>query len=358
MLKKMFQWGVICLFLFVLVFLFCSLNKAYIKEIPNRLKLYLWPTVTLEQIIASHPEVRIQDKKENIITVPYGELDHYAALFKKIEGVSYVSKITVKPQFSLEAYALENVKQIKQYLHGDFGSIMLRGSKQVIPMKEQIKMMLPFSLFYLIGSLLLSIIAGIVLSVIAAINKRAGKCLDGLHVIFLSVPDFALITIIQLLAIYLTRWIVLDNRLVLLYQVGSEKPVLIPLLTISLIPTVLIYGILRMAIQRELAKNYIMTASAIGLSFSHIIVKHVLRNVWEDLLTILPKATTMAISSLVITEVICNITGVGGYMFNSGIIISNALPFTTLVLIVITIGLNGIYALARRVLIPSTKEVA
>ncbi|MCY9666486.1 ABC transporter permease subunit [Paenibacillus alginolyticus] len=356
MTKKTLQWTAIIIFLFVSAFFFCTPNKGYITKMPKLVKLYIWPTVTLEQLIAPYPEVRIKDKANNIVSVPFGRENEFVAMFKKTQGVSQALPVQVKPQFSLEAYMLENGKLISQYLQGDFGSVRFNNSRVEKLITEQIKLMFPHSLLYIISALGLSVVLGITLSVIAALSSPAGRVLDGLQVIFLSIPDFALITLLQVLTITASK--IWSHPLLQLYQLGSEKPIIIPLLTVSLLPTTLLYGTLRMAVERELSQNYIRTASAIGLSLLQIVMKHVLRNVWEDLLAALPKATTMAVASMVIAEVICNIMGVGGYMFYPDLTVQNAMPFTIMILIIVTLLLNGIYALLRKLLIPVVKEVA
>jgi hypothetical protein len=71
LLLKLFATG-ICLMLVIIMV--SNINKGYISQVPDELKLYLWPTVSLEEMIEQYPQVRISNKQKNIVRVPYGQV--------------------------------------------------------------------------------------------------------------------------------------------------------------------------------------------------------------------------------------------------------------------------------------------
>jgi oligopeptide transport system permease protein len=91
-----------------------------------------------------------------------------------------------------------------------------------------------------------------------------GRLLDLVHALLSGLPDFLLIILIQLVSIYLTR--LTGSNVILVAHYGDNIPFTIPFLTIALIPGVLIYGTLRLAIEREMTQDYITTALTKGLS--------------------------------------------------------------------------------------------
>jgi oligopeptide transport system permease protein len=338
------------------IILVSNINKGYVSLVPDELKLYLWPTVTLEQMVAPYPDVKIRSDKDNIIRVPFGKLDEYYRKLKSTQGISHVNKITMVPGFLPRAYFYEIRQQLMNYWNGDFGMIRYRGASKSESIVDQLPILVPRTLSYLLPGIFFAILIGLIMPILASLQRTIGRFLDAMHGLLLSIPDFVLIILIQVSAIYLSKFS--DKRLILVVQLGKEIPFLIPFLTIALVPGVLIYGTLRLAIQRELSENYVRTAFAKGLSLSRILVFHVLRNIMPDFFTILPRATTMAIASMVIAEVVCNIIGIGGYVLNPDIQNIGSLPFTSILLVLFALAFHGLFALIRKWLVVRSKEVA
>ena len=120
----------------------------------------------------------------------------------------------------------------------------------------------------------------------------------------------------------------------------------------------LIFGALRIAVAREWEEGYIKTAYAKGLSRTTVILWHMLRNTMADLLSVLPKAVSVAITSMVVAEVMCGIFGLGGYAINSSIYRVTSLPTTCAILAVFAIVCHLVIAVLRKRLVVDTKEGA
>ena len=89
--------------------------------------------------------------------------------------------------------------------------------------------MLTRSFSYLLPGLLLGVVAGYLLAVTAVLRSKAGEVLDNLHAVLLSLPDFFIITLLQLLAILLVK--IEGHKVLTIMQFGGDVPFAIPLLS-------------------------------------------------------------------------------------------------------------------------------
>jgi oligopeptide transport system permease protein len=337
------------------IFFLSNFNQAFINQSPDLLKVYYLSVTNLDKIQEKVPEITIQNAKEGIVAVPYGQTVKYSNLIRSVPGVAKVGFIAIKPTLSMKKYTFVLKQQFTSYIHGDFGNVRNNAINKVIPFSDQLKIMIPRTLSYLLPALLLAILLGLITSLVASMKKAWGKMLDTIHLFMIGLPDFIVIVIIQFIAIYASKFT--DKRLVLIVQLGNEVPFLIPFLSIAVVPGVLIYGTMRIAIERELKQAYVTTAYSKGLNIYRVLLRHVLRNVLEDLLTVLPKATTVALASMVVAEVICNIIGLGGFVIHPFYEDVSAMPLTCMLLAVFAMGFHGLYALLRKLLVVHTKEV-
>lgn len=354
--KIAFKWTLLGILTIVGIFFLSNISKAFINQAPDKLRLLISPSLDWETVTSRLPGSAVLDPKAGIIRVPYGRTYDYTLKAVKVQGVYRVTPVPMTPTISWSHYWFTVKDQAGSYLHGDLGKILNTANFKEIPITEELKRMLERTASYFVPGLLLAIAAGVSFAFIASQWRRFGKLLDWIHALFVGLPDFFLIVIIQLIAIYISKFT--DKRLILIVQVGQEVPFLIPFLTIALIPSVMIYGTMRLAIQRELGQDYVVTARAKGLSRREVLLSHVLRNVLEDLLTVLPKATTIAIASMAVAEAICNILGLGGYVVNPTFQNVSSMPLTCVILALIAISFHGLYALLHKRFIVRTREVA
>jgi oligopeptide transport system permease protein len=338
------------------IFFLSNVSKAFINQDPELIKVFHLTDVKLSAVTARFPETSIVDEKNNIVRVPYGKTAEYAEKLAKVPGILKISPVAIQPAISWKNYWFSIKDQWQHDLHGDFGKIRLTSNNQDLPFFKSLLDMLKHTCTYLFPGLLLAIALSVFLSLIAALWRWAGKLLDGIHVLLVGLPDFFLIVLIQLAAIYLSKFT--DKRLVLIVQIGNQIPFLIPFLTIALVPGVLIYGTMRIAIQREMTQDYVVTAYAKGLSKTRVLLVHVFRNVLEDLLTVLPKATTIALASMAVAEIICNIFGLGGCLVNPKYQSINSMPLACMALALFAVGFHALYAVLRKSFVVHTHEAA
>lgn len=353
--KTFIKWGLLVLLTLVGIFFLGNLNKAFIRQAPDLLQIGTGDQPTMEYVSLLLPGSAVVSEEDKILKVPYADVDDYAAKAKKIQGVWYARGVPLeKPEISFKSYWYSAKDQFHGYLKGDFGNIRGPTGTWEIPIGDAVKDMFGRSFSYLIPGLLLAVFLALFLSLLASLSRRTGKLMDSIHTLLLGLPDFVLVTTLTILAIFTYKSI--GVRLFNVAAVGDIVPFYLPFFTIALIPGVLIYGTLRLAIQRELGQDYVVTAKAKGLSLREVLISHVLRNVTDDLLTIMPKATNLALGSMVVAEAYCDILGLGGIIVSPKLFGVSAMPVSCLVLAVISIIFHTVYVLLRKRFVVRIRE--
>ena len=122
----------------------------------------------------------------------------------------------------------------------------------------------------------------------------------------LSLPDVFIVLCGMLLNIYIANNEVLN-------QVADFKQLrgfMIPLLCLSIIPTVYISRVTFIVIQEEIKKEYISAAKAKGVSKFNIFIKHMLQSVVFKVIDSIPTLMTIIISNLIIVEYLFDYKGI------------------------------------------------
>lgn len=315
------------------------------KTDTSRLYVYTYPgRAALTEVVARVPGTRIIDASSGLVEVPAGQAVKYRKEFLLKDGVRTVLGVTEPPKVSFKWYKEAVERQLKEFADGNFGAVYMRTGKAV-PIGQYLRLMLETSMKYYLPGLLAGVAAGYTGAYLAARLPRAGRVMDGVHGVLLGIPDFFLVVLLQVLGIYLVRWT--DDQVFKILQYNSGTPFLIPFVTIAVFPALLVYGTLRLAIEREWKESYILTAYAKGLSYPAVIRKHILRNTREDVLAVLPKAVTASLAGMVIAEGLCQIIGIGGYYINPKFAGYSSLTATCIVLGGIALVLQLIIHLLR-----------
>lgn len=340
------------------IFLFSHLGFALKPTIADDQIRVVADASVLHSIPAKHPEtVVIKDGSRinpGILQVPPGKRDEYIGILYKEFGIKDTMVVESKPSFSLKSYGSALKASLDQLAQGNLGNLYsMRGME--IPLTDKLGELLPKTLRYLLPALAFAVAAGTGCALVASFHPRLGKAFDGAHAILMALPDFVVVCLLQMLCIFLAG--LLDRPVYLIIEFNGRTPFLIPFATIALVPGALIYGTLRVAVRREWAEDYIVTARSKGLTRRSVILRHVLRNVAEDLFAVLPKATGLAVAGMVMVEVLCQIFGMGGIVWNPRYYAGNSLVSICLILGLLTLALNLIYALLKKLLRVGTREV-
>lgn len=341
------------------IILLSNLSSAF-RSTPDldHLYIYTYPDrATLQEVVHTVSNTRVADAASGLVEVPEGQAVKYRGIFILKFGVRAAMYVTSPPHFSPAAYKDAVFSQLSGYARGDFGVIAMSSSGKKVYTKtlgEYLGLMLKTSMKYYLPGLLAGVAAGYLLAVLAAVSALPGRLLDGIHAVLIGIPDFFVVVLLQLLGIYLVKWT--GDQVFKILQYNTGTPYLIPFVTISLFPALLVYGTLRQAVRREWGENYILTAYAKGVPYKRIITKHILRNTREDVLAVLPKAVTVSMAGMAIAEGLCQIIGIGGYYINPKIGQVTSLPATCIVLGGIALILQFIIYLLRQWLTVRPKE--
>ncbi|KEO82316.1 hypothetical protein [Tumebacillus flagellatus] len=351
----------ICLSIFAGIFLVANVDKGIQREALDQVQVELshqaaLDGLKLDAVLQSVPGTSTAGP--NLVNVPFGRVQDFITLLKANPYIVQARPVLVSPpKFTFRAYVYGLNQQVSQYLGGDLGTLTYKSTPtRAYPISELLPDMISRSLSYLIPGFLLSVVLGYGLAVLSAWKPRFGLVMDRGHALLLALPDFLVVVLFQFGAILLAK--LAGHNVVLIMQFAGKTPLLIPLLTVSIMPALLLYGTLRIAVDREWQAAYIKTAYSKGLTSTATLLRHILRNTTADVLAVLPRAVTVCITALVMSEVMCGIFGLGGYALTPKMLLVTSLPTTCGILAAFALLAHGILHLLQRMLIVSTKEGA
>jgi len=167
---------------------------------------------------------------------------------------------------------------------------------------------LSFQLFA--AALLLGVVLGLLLGGLVLGSRGARAFSVGLSVLGVSVPDFLLILLGQLLTIWSYRTFGVRLWSVLGVQ-GGERGWLLPLLALSIIPMAYTARLISTALDEAMRQEYIRTARAKGVPEVLVVLKHAMRNALPRALNGMPAMLNVTLSSQLVVEVLTNHYGIG-----------------------------------------------
>ncbi|MFD2170270.1 ABC transporter permease subunit [Tumebacillus lipolyticus] len=322
----------------------------------EEVQVVLLPGGKLQSVVESFPGAVIVDESAGILKFPPETLKAMSSQLNRHKQVQAVLPVVTTPSFDFKNYAEALKNQANSYLDGDFGAIGYFSRPQPVPISSSLDDMIKRSLSYLVPGLFLGIIFGFAAALIAVAKPKVGKVLDVGHGFLMSLPDFFVVVLLQFLAIAINK--MAGSPVIIIMQFVKQTPFLIPMLAIAILPAALVYGTLRIAFEREWDEGYIKTAYSKGLSRPRVIFAHIMRNTMEDFLTIIPRAVSVALTSLVVVEVMAGIFGLGGYAVNKSIAYVTSLATTCAILAGFALIVQGLFAYLRSRVIVNTKEGA
>ncbi len=192
--------------------------------------------------------------------------------------------------------------------HGDFG----RSYQTREPITDIIKRGLPNTAALAVPALIVSLVVGVPLGVLAAVN--ANKWIDRVAMsaamVGVAVPSFVLGPVLVL-------WLAVQRGLlpVIGFSVGEGRIApqyfLLPTLVLASRSSALIARLTRSAMLDVLGQDYIRTARAKGLSPATVLFKHALKNAFPPILTAAGTTFGYLLSGSFIVETFFTIPGIG-----------------------------------------------
>lgn len=198
----------------------------------------------------------------------------------------------------------------KGLFKGDLGtSIKYRPE---VPVTEIIKEKVPYSVAFGIGSMIISLVAGLTLGVTMARskNKLWDKIGTGYIVFINAVPAAIYYLFLQL---YLTDLL----KLPILFNPDNPTTWILPLISMSLGSTAGYAMWMRRYMVDELNKDYIRLARAKGMTNTEIMFKHVMRNAFVPMAQYLPASLLLTIVGSLYIESLYSIPGMGGLLIDA-----------------------------------------
>ena len=218
-------------------------------------------------------------------------------------------------------------------LEGDLGISM----HNFRPVSEDLKERIPASLELASFSLMMAVPVGIMLGILSA--TRAGGLIDSLARLFailgVSMPVFWVGLLLQLIFYGSLDWLpsggrmsvgimrpenltgmyVIDSLLTFNWEalVDALKHLLLPALTLALGNIAFLTRITRATVLEELFQDYVRTARSKGLKERQVLGKHVLKNSFIPILTVIGLQMGALIGWVFIVEVIFSWPGIGRY---------------------------------------------
>jgi peptide/nickel transport system permease protein len=231
-------------------------------------------------------------------------------------------------------------KYVVHLLTWDFGRSFATGHL----ITDDIKWRLPYTVFLLGGTAIVSMVIGILLGVVAA-HKR-GSRLDDANVIvaltFYSLPVFWMGMMFLLIFSKDLKWFPLGSAFPITWLVNPPAPAfsfnvlglniaiptvgeiveraryaVLPFATLTLFQ----YGgwllLARATMLETLSEDYILTAKAKGVKTRTVLLKHALKNASLPLITNAALTFGFIVSGAIITETVYNWPGMGRWIFDA-----------------------------------------
>jgi oligopeptide transport system permease protein len=224
---------------------------------------------------------------------------------------------------------------LKNTLSGNLGTSNI--VRRYVPITQVIGPKIPYSVFFGLGAIGISLAAGIPLGMLMARFK--GRSLDNLgsaYVVFVrAVPAAVCFIFLQLYGSSLFK-------VPMLFDLLRPSSWILPALCMALGPTANYAMWMRRYMVDELNKDYIKLARAKGLKNSAVMSRHVLRNAFVPMAQLLPASILLTITGSIYVESLFSIPGMGGLLVMAIQRQDNTLV-QALVLIFSCVGILGLF---------------
>lgn len=214
---------------------------------------------------------------------------------------------------SLKQYMLNIVEVSTSLVHSESMTIT-NESNNSYPMFPAFWEPYFYSVSIFLSAFLLSILMGIFLAYLTHLLPsgwstfilRATNLLE-------STPDIFILIVIQYSVIFILK----ETGVLLFPIVGSqEKVYFVPIVTLSILPTIMLFRIIYLLVSDEYGKPYVDLIKSRGMSKHSIFFIHVLRNISFSLLNHSKSIILFLLSSLIVFERLFNIYGITHFILS------------------------------------------
>lgn len=159
-----------------------------------------------------------------------------------------------------------------------------------------------------------SFVIGLLLTFFTVLrSQKTIKIIVSLLSFLESIPDLLIIALLDFAVIY-----IFNKTGVLLFNIAGafDRSYFVPILTLTILPGILFFRILLLAVLDEEVELYVDLAKTKGLKRSRIVLVHIYRNALISLCTHLKSIFFVLLSNLVIVEYVFNIFGLTRYILD------------------------------------------
>ena len=153
-----------------------------------------------------------------------------------------------------------------------------------------------------------AMVIGLTLGTVSALNQN--RPADYFGVFFATIgtalPNFVLATFLVIIFAVKLGWF--D---VLGWEFGNYRKMVLPILTLGVLPAAYVARVTRASLLEVLNQDYIRTARAKGLAEWVVIMRHTIKNAMVPVLTIAGPLAAVLVTGSFITETIFQINGIG-----------------------------------------------
>jgi peptide/nickel transport system permease protein len=243
---------------------------------------------------------------------------------------------------------------LKDAIRGDLGVSLFSGES----VTHAIESRLPTTLSLMLGSLVVSLIAGVALGVFSAVRGGvAGRFVDAVSLVAFAMPSFWVGAILISVLAVDAGWFPATGYVPITESVsGWARALVLPIAALTLNGLAAIAKQTREAILDALASEYIRVARANGITEASIVFRYALKHAGIRVVTVLGLQAVGLLSATVLVENVFALPGVGGLLVDSSI--KHDLPVVQGIVVyftVIVVAINLLVDLAYTVLNPRVR---
>jgi peptide/nickel transport system permease protein len=171
-----------------------------------------------------------------------------------------------------------------------------------------------YSVTIFLAALVIAFFIGLVITAFALyLSPKTLKRLEYSSSLLEATPDIMIIVLIQFIVIQVYK-----QTNILLFPIAGafDRAYLLPILTLSILPTIHFFKLSLLLVQDEEVKQYVEFVKSKGFTSSYIFIKHILRNVLVSLFNHSKSIIWFMLANLVMLEWLFNIYGITQFIFN------------------------------------------
>ncbi len=194
--------------------------------------------------------------------------------------------------------------------HGDFG----RSFQSHRPVLEEVGVVYPKTLQLALTAEAMAVLTGVTLGLLATIaeHRWVNYGLLSLSVLSLSLPLFWLALIFQILFSLRLHWLPPSG-----YQMGLDKYILLPAVTLALPTAGYLARITHAAMTSMKQADFMRTAYAKGATRTRAVLRHLLPNALVPIISVAGTDLSRLLAGILIVETIFSWPGIGKYAYDA-----------------------------------------